>query len=85
MIGKNRSGGNMSQFSKKPPAPVERSQTPLWFAIGGLLVSLASFGTQDTESMQIGDVIFWTGVVIVAISLVYYFFSPTHGIRSKGK
>ncbi len=72
----------MSQFSNKKPQPKERSQSPLWFAIGGLLVSLASFSMQD---LQIGDVVFWAGAVFAAIALVYYFAQPTHGIPTSRK
>lgn len=71
----------MSYSANKNPRPQERSQTPLWFAIGGLLVSVASFSMKD---LQIGDVVFWAGGVFAGISLIYYFVQPTHGL-SKGK
>ena len=64
----NRSGSRQEE---------ERSQTPLWFAIAGLLISLASFLMQD---LQIGDVVFWAGGVFAAIALVYYFVQPRHGL-----
>ncbi len=67
---------NLSQ-NRRPPAKKERGQAPLWFAIGGLLVSLASFSMQD---LMIGDVVFWGGGVFATIALVYYFFQPTHGL-----
>jgi hypothetical protein len=72
----------MSYSANKNPKPEERSQAPLWFAIGGLLVSLASFSMRD---LQIGDVVFWAGGVFTAIALVYYFVQPTHGLPSKKK
>lgn len=55
----------------------ERSQSPLWFAIVGLLISLASFTMRD---LQIGDVVFWAGGVFAVIALVYYFVQPRHGL-----
>ncbi|MGJ0506462.1 MAG: hypothetical protein ACR652_04865 [Methylocystis sp.] len=69
----------MSQLQNRrgPQEPQERSQTPLWFAIGGLVISLASFSLQD---LMIGDVVFWAGGVFAAIALVYYIFQPTHGL-----
>lgn len=68
----------MSQTSNKRPQPQkERSQKPLWFAIGGLLVSVFSFTMQD---LMIGDVVFWFGGVFAAIALGYYFLQPTHGL-----
>lgn len=62
---------------QKPGQPEERSQTPLWFAIGGLLVSLSSFALGD---QMIGDVVLWAGGVFAVIALVYYFFQPSHGL-----
>jgi hypothetical protein len=83
MILQNPMGGFMSNLSPKRPAPPEeRSQTPLWFAIGGLLVSLASYGMRD---LQIGDVVFWAGGVFAVISLIYYFVQPTHGLPTRKK
>jgi hypothetical protein len=61
---------------QKPGQPEERSQRPLWFAIGGLLISLSSFVMGD---QVIGDVVLWAGGVFAVIALVYYFFQPTHG------
>ncbi|CAJ0851373.1 hypothetical protein AMST5_00407 [freshwater sediment metagenome] len=66
-----------SQNRRGPQEPQERSQTSLWFAIAGLVVSLASFSMKD---MMIGDVVFWAGGVFAVIALVYYFFQPTHGL-----
>lgn len=68
----------MSQtpHGRKPPQP-ERSQTPLWFAIGGLVVSLFSFSMKD---LMIADVVLWAGGVFAVIALVYYFFQPSHGL-----
>lgn len=72
----------MAYSTNRSPKPEERSQTPLWFAIGGLLVSVGSFSMRD---LQIGDVVFWAGGVFAAISLVYYFVQPTHGFPTKKK
>jgi hypothetical protein len=72
----------MSQFqNRRPGPPQERSQTPLWFAIVGLLVSVASFSMKD---LMVGDVVFWAGAVFAAVALIYYFARPTHGLP-KGK
>lgn len=62
---------------QKPGEPEERSQRPLWFAIGGLLVSLSSSVLAD---QMIGDVVLWAGGVFAVIALVYYFFQPRHGL-----
>jgi hypothetical protein len=72
----------MSYSANRNPKPQERSQTPLWFAIGGLLVSVASFSMKD---LQIGDVVCWAGGVFAAISLIYYFVQPTHGLPKNKK
>ncbi|HEY8161956.1 MAG: hypothetical protein ACR650_06035 [Methylocystis sp.] len=73
----------MSEFRNKRPQPQEeRSQAPLWFAITGLLISLASFSMKD---MMIGDVVFWAGGVFATIALVYYFAQPSHGIPKRRK
>jgi 4-hydroxybenzoate polyprenyltransferase len=72
----------MSQSTNKKPQPRERSQKPLWFAIGSLVVSLGSFSAQD---LQIGDVVFWAGAVVAVIALIYYFVQPTHGFPAKRK
>lgn len=66
----------MPQTPRRPPQQ-ERSPRPLWLAIGGLLVSLASYGMAD---MQIGDVVFWGGAVFAAISMIYWFVQPRHGL-----
>lgn len=66
----------MPQPLRRPPDP-ERSARPLWLAIGGLLVSLASYGLADS---QIGDVVFWGGAVFAAISMFYWFVQPRHGL-----
>ena len=68
--------------NKKPPSQEERSQKPLWYAIGGLVISLISFNFGDH---QIGVVVFWFGAVFAAISLIYWFARPTHGFPPKGK
>ncbi|GLI94427.1 hypothetical protein [Methylocystis echinoides] len=74
----------MSDFQNRrgAPEPEERSQTPLWFAIAGLVISVASFSMKD---LMIGDVVFWAGGVFAAIALVYYFFQPSHGLPTKRK
>jgi len=64
-------------IGRKPPPPPERSQRPLWFAIGGLLVSVFSFTMQD---LQIGDVVFWAGGVFAVIAMIYWFVQPKHGM-----
>jgi hypothetical protein len=63
--------------ARNKPKPEEPSQTPLWFAIAGLSVSLSSFFMKD---LMIGDVVFWGGGVFAVIALVYYFFQPKHGL-----
>lgn len=67
----------MVQPTGKTPPPKERGQKPLWFAIGGLLISVFSFGLGD---MQIADVVFWAGGVFAAIAMIYWFVQPTHGL-----
>lgn len=73
----------MSQLSNnRPPAQPERDQKPLWYAIGGLVISLISFNFGDE---QIGVVVFWFGAVFAAIALIYWFARPTHGFRPRDK
>jgi hypothetical protein len=68
----------MSGFTnKRPPKRQERSQSPLWFAIAGLVISVASYGMQD---LMIGDVVFWFGLVFAGIGMLYYFLQPKHGL-----
>lgn len=67
----------MVQTPGKKPKTEERSQRPLWFAIVGLLISVASFGLGN---MQIADVVLWGGGVFAVIALIYWFVQPTHGL-----
>jgi hypothetical protein len=67
----------LSGPSKKPPQKKERSQRPLWIAIGGLLVSVLSYTMKD---LQIGDVVFWFGVVLAFLGVLYWFMQPKHGL-----
>ncbi len=62
---------------KTPQRNQERSQKPLWFAIGGLVVSVLSYSMND---LMIGDVVFWTGLCFAAITLLYWFVNPRHGM-----
>ena len=55
----------------------ERSQKPLWLAIGGLVVSVFSYSMND---LMIGDVVFWTGLCFAAITLLYWIMNPRHGM-----
>ncbi len=65
-------------IGRKPALPPERSQTPLWFAIGALCISVTSFSMHNT---QLGDVVFWAGGVIAVIAMAYWFFQPRHGLK----
>jgi hypothetical protein len=67
----------LSNLSKKRSEKTERSQRPLWIAIGGLLISVFSYTMKD---LQIGDVVFWFGVVLAAIGVLYWFIRPKHGL-----
>jgi hypothetical protein len=67
----------VSGLSKKPPAEQERGQRPLWIAIGGLLVSVISYTMRD---LMLGDVVFWFGVVLAFIGVLYWFIRPKHGL-----
>lgn len=69
-----------NSLNNRGPQQPERSQSPLWFAIVGLLISLASFSMKD---LMIGDVVFWAGGVFAVIALAYYFFQPKHGIPTR--
>lgn len=55
----------------------ERSQKPLWLAIGGLVVSVFSYSMND---LMIGDVVFWTGLCFAVITLLYWIVNPRHGM-----
>ncbi|MCX7899497.1 MAG: hypothetical protein N2444_05360 [Methylocystis sp.] len=65
------------ELGKKPRRAQERSDTPLWWAIGGLLFSVFGF----SRHTQVGDVIFWTGLVLALIAVVYWFVQPRHGFK----
>jgi hypothetical protein len=67
----------LSNLSKKPSKETERGQRPLWIAIGGLAVSVFSYSMRD---LQIGDVVFWFGVVLAFIGILYWFIQPRHGL-----
>jgi len=67
----------VSGLPKKRPAEKERSQRPLWIAIGGLLVSVLSYTMRD---LMLGDVVFWFGVVLAFIGVLYWFIRPKHGL-----
>lgn len=64
----------------KTPQNKERDQKPLWYAIGGLVISLFSFSMQD---QQISVVVFWFGAVFAVIAIIYWLVQPTHGVSSK--
>jgi len=65
----------MSDFFKKPPAG--RSDTPLWMMVAGLGVAVYSFAVK-TETYS--ELMFWGGIVLAAIALVYWFANPKHGL-----
>jgi hypothetical protein len=67
----------LSGLSKKRPEERERSQRPLWIAIGGLLVSVISYTMKD---LMLGDVVFWFGVVLAFIGVLYWSIKPRHGM-----
>lgn len=70
----------MPELSKqRQPQKPERSQSPLWFAIAGLVISISSFSMKD---MMIGDVVFWFGAVFAVVSMLYWLFQPKHGLPS---
>jgi hypothetical protein len=55
----------------------EQSQKPLWAAVIGLVVSMLSYSMND---LMIGDVVFWAGLCFAALSLIYWFVNPSHGM-----
>jgi len=65
------------ELGKKVTKDKERSQKPLWFAIGGLLVSMFSYSMND---LMVGDVVFWVGLCFAGIALIYWFVNPRHGL-----
>jgi len=62
----------------RQPQKPERSQSPLWFAIAGLVICIASFGMKD---QMVADVVFWFGAVCALIGMLYWFFRPRHGFH----
>lgn len=70
----------MPELSKqRQPQKPERSQSPLWFAIVGLVISISSFSMSD---LMIGDVVFWFGAIFAVVSMLYWLFQPKHGLPS---
>ena len=68
----------MSGNLKDRPAPKEeRSQKSLWVAIAGLVISVFSFSMND---LMIGDVVFYLGLCVAAIGILYWILQPRHGI-----
>ncbi len=67
-------GANKRRPAKSP----EPSQVPLWFVIIGLGVALYSRTMKDEN---IGDVVFWFGVVFSVCGLLYWVIRPKHGMR----
>jgi hypothetical protein len=62
---------------RAPQRGEEQSQGPLWFAIAGLLVVMASRVMQEE---MIGDVVAWVGAAFTFIGLFYWFVRPRHGL-----
>lgn len=62
---------------KMPKTEEERSQTPLWFAIAGLLIVMASRSMADE---MIGDVVALVGAAFTFMGLLYWFVRPRHGL-----
>jgi len=62
-----------SRPRQKPP---ERSQTPLWFAVGGLAASLYSRAMHDEG---IADVVLVLGIACAVIAVAYWAVRPRHG------
>ena len=60
-----------------PKKSQERSQTPLYVAIGGLGVSIYSF-TLEAETMR--TVVMSGGVVVAIVGIAYWFLNPKHGL-----
>ena len=67
----------MSDAFKKRQQPQEPSQTPLWLVAAGLGIALYSRSMQDEN---IGTVVLFFGLAFSVVSLIYYFFRPTHGL-----
>lgn len=62
---------------KMPKVQEERGQGPLWFAIAGLLVVMASRGMGDEA---VGDVVALFGAAFTVLGLFYWFVRPRHGL-----
>ena len=74
----NRGSSTLPQeLGKKVTQNQERSQKPLWFAIGGLVLSMFSYSMND---LMVGDVVFWVGLCFSGIALIYWFVNPRHGL-----
>ncbi|ARN81737.1 hypothetical protein [Methylocystis bryophila] len=67
----------MSDAFKKRQQPPEPSQTPLWLVVVGLCIALYS---QTMKDQNIGMVVLLFGLAFSAVSLLYYFFRPRHGL-----
>ena len=63
--------------NRKTTADEERSQGPLWFAIAGLLVVMASRSLGDE---MIGDIVALVGGAFTVLGLLYWFVRPRHGL-----
>jgi len=64
-------------MNRRQPQKPERSQSPLWFAIAGLVICIASFGMRD---LMIGDVVFWFGGFCAVMGILYWLLQPKHGL-----
>jgi hypothetical protein len=67
----------MPQSLNKKSPDQDRSQQPLWFAVGGLVISVFSYGLHD---LMVGDVVFWFGLCLAVVGLLYWFVKPRHGL-----
>ena len=78
----------MPELSKqRQPQKPERSQSPLWFAIAGLVISISSFSMKDMMIATpvegyLGCCVFWFGAVFAVVSMLYWLFQPKHGLPS---
>jgi hypothetical protein len=61
-----------------PKKSQERSQTPLYIAIGGLGVAIYSF-TMAAETIR--TVVMFGGLVIALVGVAYWFLNPKHGLE----
>ena len=62
---------------RRAPKTPERSQTPLWYAIVGMVIALFSRGMHDE---MMGEVVLWFGLVFAGVALIYWAFRPKHGM-----